>query len=182
MKKYVLPTIRILNMIILCLVGIFLGGLIFDNSLDFNISSRIIAIGLAISPLMAIVIVDKIKLRFEFFEWDKLERKKKSSFMSSLTTIVFFFSYLSIFTLTGGIVQVLKSNYNLNIDSAFLILTGIYLLLNALFTVKLHYKIYEQELTKGWVVNKPDNYDKEIRERTMFDDMDDSGLKPNIYK
>jgi len=183
LKKNVLPVLRILNLIILSLAGLMIGNQLICSERElFDISSRILAYGLVISPLISITIVDKIKRKYEFFEWDKLERKKKSSFVSSLTTIVFFFSYLSIFAITGGIVQLLKSNYNLNIDSTVLVLIGIYFLLNAIFTVKLHHKIYENELTKGWVVKKPDNYDKEIRERTMFDDMDDSGLKPNIFK
>ncbi len=160
LKKYILPTIIILNTILLCLIGFILVMGVGYDEIVFNVTGRVISITFLLSPIIAGIIVDKTTKKIEFFEWDKKERDKKKYFMSTLIPIVFFFTYLSLFTLTIGIIDFFKSHYTFSSDFIFLILSGIYLLMNALYTVKLHNKIYRECLYSDFIVDKPENWEK----------------------
>ncbi|MBZ0242614.1 MAG: hypothetical protein K8F24_05320, partial [Bacteroidales bacterium] len=127
-----------------------------------------------LSPILSIFIIHFISKKHEFYEWDKGERQKKTSFLSTLTFMVFLFTYLSAFTLTTCIFDLYNTDFSniLTFDKVVYILRfsyGILFFFNAIFTVQLHNRFYSSDLTLSkYVAKKPNNWEWE---RTPEDDI-----------
>lgn len=175
---YVMPVMRIINIIFLVLGVFMLAGssFLFESTIyAFNGFFWIIA--LAVPPLISNYIKNKIESKHEFFEWDKRERKKKRDFLTILTLIVFFFTYLAMFILTVLYFdyrekELSKLNGTELIDLSLRLFYGVLFMLNSIYTVQLHNKVYEDYLIiddfNYDISEKPQNWDSEYK-RTSFD-------------
>lgn len=176
-KKNVLPGLKVLNVIALC---IFPLGIV-TNLADIKflkVTNLVYIIIFGLSPILATVFVSRINNHHEFFEWDKNEREKKKTFLITLIPIVFFFTYLSVFLLSTTISDLINIDFKEldrpdKIVFIIRILTGILSLANAIFSVQLHYGLYSSSLTldEYKLAKKPDNWDWE---RTSADDIADA--------
>ena len=175
-KKNVLPVLVALNVIALCIISL---GILtnLDDIPILRVNYFVYVIILGLSPIIAIIIVSIISGKHEFYEWDKKEREKKRAFLANLVTIVFFFTYLSVFLLSTVIFDLTYLDFD-SLDHPerivlfIKILSGIISLLNAIFPVQLHSKVYSSYLTldEYRLAKKPDNWEWE---RTYEDDIND---------
>lgn len=163
--------IRILNAICLCIIGLVGISLMTQKELEFNAPAFVWVITFLISPIVASMIVDSTKKKYEFLEWDMQERKKKSDFLSNLTAMIFTFAYLSIFTFTWCCYEMYYNPYTFGYETIISIFIGIWFLVNALYTVKLHHKLYSRFLVLDFVVEKPDNWESKATP-SLKDEMD----------
>jgi len=174
-KKF-LAFLRILNVIALIIFVLFVGTSI-KESLDFNGSILTWIIIFGLSPIIATTIVSYIINKHEFYEWNKKERQKRKSFLTTISLTVFLFTYLSNFLVNLFIIDLNRSQIHTlsNPEKIVLLIKlffGLLFLVNAIFTVQLHYTLYSDDLELGTypIQKKPDNWDWE---RTDEDDIED---------
>jgi hypothetical protein len=164
--KTIISLLKILNIIFLIIFGLGIVGSL-DKITDFNLEMSIWVVIFLISPILSIIIVSIIKGKHEFCEWDKKERQKKDSFLTTVTLVVFFFTYLSIFFLSTSINDMFEINLSTIDRPEIIMLTlkltfGILFLLNSIFSVQLHHSLYSDFLTiDNNLAKKPDNWDWE---------------------
>lgn len=123
---------------------------------------------IVLCPIISSVIVSIVKLNHDFLEWDKKEREKRNRFMSGLNFVVHFFTYLSGFNMICTLA--LFKDTELYVSNNTIFLYSFYTLLfilNALFPVKLHRKLFDEDLLQSsYCAEKPENWDWEYDERS----------------
>ena len=177
-NNYILPIIRVINVILLVLFGLALSAssVLKDKSL-IEVNGYVWLIVLGVSPFLSSIIKYVIESKHEFYEWDKKEREKRKHFIDLLTLVVFCFTYLSVFILAITLHDFkhieFKDLSNPDIfDFSIRFIYGIAFFLNSIFTIPLHYRIYSEYLTidNYSLAKKPNNWEWE---RTSADDIHD---------
>ena len=174
-KESIRSSIGILNKILL-FPFVFVFGC-WNEELIFESPGFVWFIILGISPIMAIIIINRTIRKHDFFEWDKNERIKKKEFTLIITFGITILTYIAVFFLAF-----IFYDFNINKISVsnrpelIMIITrlfyGVLFLLNALFIVYLHYPYFKKYLEYAdWeIAKKPNNWEWE---RTSQDDLND---------
>ena len=148
-KDDIKSILKFFNVIILLLFSL---ALISNLAEEGEITIRMSGIGLIIfflaSPIIAFCSLTHTKDQHHFYEWDVMERKRKSDFLTALSIDIYFFSFTSVFITVLTFSDAKFNNINSGFEAHnFLgLFYGILLLLNAIFPVYLHgYRSYLEE-------------------------------------
>lgn len=110
-------------------------------------------------------VIQTARVNFAFDEWDKIERRKKTTFFDRLYIVTIFFTNTGLLFLTTGVTELWNLLFknigvNDNLELACCLFFGILLIINALFSVKLHPFIYENSIEQSrFRTRKPENWD-----------------------